>query len=160
MTQHYTKSGSLPAPLPFRITLSDGTTRTDPTQFSAGDIASAGYVLAPDKPAYDAAAERVSWQDGAWVVEALPIVEPVHVAINKLEALALFRAITGMDDAGELAMRKDPNLELLWMKWATDVPQTIRRDNPVVGAFLDGLIATGHATPENKTAMLDAWPAE
>jgi hypothetical protein len=86
--------------------------------------------------------------------------ETVYRPLTKLDALGLFRAITGMDDAGEMTMRKDPNLELLWMKWATDVPQSINRDNPVVGMFLDGLIATGHATEAHKTAMLEAWPVE
>lgn len=156
----YSHNGARPARLPFRITLSDGTTRTDPAQFTPEDIASSGRVLAPDQPTFDTATQRVVWQDGAWMVEALPTVEPVYAAINKLEALALFRQITSMDDAGELAMRKDPALELLWLKWATDVPQVIRRENPVVGAFLDGLIATGYATAAHKTAMLDAWPAE
>lgn len=46
----YTKSNSYPAPLPFRITLSDGTTRTDPTSFTAEEIADAGYTVAPDMP--------------------------------------------------------------------------------------------------------------
>jgi hypothetical protein len=106
---------------------------------------------------------QIGWvrqPDGSYAKPEEPLAEPTYQSLNKLEAMALFRAVTGKGDAEELAMRKDPALELLWMKWQTDVPQSIHRDNPVVGVFLDGLIATGHATEEHKVAMLAAWPQE
>lgn len=46
----YTKNGSYPQPIPFRIRLSDGRTRTDPTSFTAEEIQDAGYVAVSDKP--------------------------------------------------------------------------------------------------------------
>ena len=60
-----------PAPLPFRIRLSNGFTRTEPASFTAEEIADAGYV-AYTEPAYDAATEQLLWVDGAYVIEALP----------------------------------------------------------------------------------------
>ena len=60
-----------PAPLPFRIRLSNGFTRTEPASFTAEEIADAGYV-AFTEPAYDAATEQLLWVDGAYVIEALP----------------------------------------------------------------------------------------
>ena len=60
-----------PAPLPFRIRLSNGFTRTEPASFTAEEILDAGYV-AYTEPAYDAATEQLLWVDGAYVIEALP----------------------------------------------------------------------------------------
>ena len=61
-----------PAPLPFRIRLSNGFTRTEPASFTAEEIADAGYVGPYTEPAYDAATEQLLWVDGAYVIEALP----------------------------------------------------------------------------------------
>lgn len=159
-TKRYTRDGSYPAPLPFRIRLKDGRTRTDPTSFTLEEIADAGYIPAPEEPQYDPATQRINWDGSDWIVSDLPPVVISYMTLNKLEAIELFRSVTGKGDIEELAMRKDPALELLWMKWETDVPQSIHRDNPVVGVFLDGLIAAGHATAEHKAAMLDAWPTQ
>lgn len=67
MTQLYTKDGALPTPLPFRITLSDGHTRTDPATFTAEEIADAGYVAAAPKPT-PGANQVVTWGGGDWVI--------------------------------------------------------------------------------------------
>ena len=46
----YTKNGSYPQPIPFRIRLSDGRTRTDPSTFTEEEILDAGYTPASDRP--------------------------------------------------------------------------------------------------------------
>lgn len=69
MTQLYTHNGSLPSPMPFRITLSDGRTRTDPATFTPAEIADAGYVAADPKPT-PGADQVVSWGGSDWVVRA------------------------------------------------------------------------------------------
>ena len=61
-----------PAPLPFRIRLSNGFTRTEPASFTADEITDAGYVGPYTEPAYDAATEQLLWVNGAYVIEALP----------------------------------------------------------------------------------------
>ena len=66
----YSIHNQRPAPLPFRIRLSNGFTRTEPT--SAEEILDAGYVGPYTDPAYDAATEQLLWVDGAYVIEALP----------------------------------------------------------------------------------------
>ncbi|AUQ54502.1 hypothetical protein [Phaeobacter inhibens] len=154
----YTLNGARPASLPQKLRLPNGRWRTAP--YTEADLTAAGYAPAPAKPAYDPATERLDWQNGRWTVEPLPPRDPVYRPLTKLEAMTLFRHITGMDDAGELAMREDPAIKLLWMKWETDVPQSIRREHAVVGIFLDGLIAADYATAEHKAAMLAAWPQE
>ena len=60
-----------PAPLPFRIRLSNGFTRYAHQPPTAEEITDAGYV-AYTEPAYDAATEQLLWKDGAYVIEALP----------------------------------------------------------------------------------------
>ena len=67
----YSIHNQRPAPLPFRIRLSNGFTRTEPTSFTAEEIIDAGYV-AYTEPAYDAATEQLLWVGGAYVIEALP----------------------------------------------------------------------------------------
>lgn len=46
----YSLNGNYPQPLPFRIRLSDGSTRTEPSTFTTEDILSAGYIQVEDEP--------------------------------------------------------------------------------------------------------------
>jgi hypothetical protein len=61
-----------PAPLPFRIRLSSGFTRTEPASFTDEEIIDAGYVGPYTEPAYNPATEQLLWVDGAYVIETLP----------------------------------------------------------------------------------------
>lgn len=64
----YSFKGAYPQPLPFRIRLSDGRVRTDPTTFSEIEILDAGYVLVPDMPTVSPN-QAVSWSAlGSWEV--------------------------------------------------------------------------------------------
>lgn len=69
MTQVYTRNGSLPGPLPFRIALSDGRSRTDPASFTPEEIADAGYVSASPRPE-PSPDQVVSWGGADWVIRA------------------------------------------------------------------------------------------
>lgn len=68
----YTCNGSYPAPLPAMIMLSDGFIRSDPASFTPEEIEDAGYVAAPEVPAFDAETEQLGWDGEAWVVSELP----------------------------------------------------------------------------------------
>jgi hypothetical protein len=57
----YYKDNSLPKELPFRITLSNGMTRTDPSSFTDEEIADAGYIEAPAKPRIVEAGKSIVW---------------------------------------------------------------------------------------------------
>lgn len=46
----YSHNSQYPRPIPFRIRLSNGQTRTDPTTFTEQEIADAGYIAVPDAP--------------------------------------------------------------------------------------------------------------
>lgn len=63
----YSKNGSYPATLPHRIKLSDGTTRTDSTTFTAEEIADAGYIEAAKQPSVQYP-NKVEWTGSEWLV--------------------------------------------------------------------------------------------
>ncbi len=67
----YSHGGSYPAPIPFRIKLSDGRTRTDPSTFTDDEIADAGYVMVPAPPPYGSD-QMLEWdsESVAWVVRS------------------------------------------------------------------------------------------
>lgn len=46
----YSKNGLYPTTLPFRITLSNGLTRTNPSTFTPEELADAGYIAVDDPP--------------------------------------------------------------------------------------------------------------
>jgi len=64
----YSYQGLVPTRLPFRIKLSDGRTRTDPSTFTEEEIADAGYVLVADPPSYDPNAQELSWSGTEWIL--------------------------------------------------------------------------------------------
>lgn len=89
----YSLSGSYPAPLPFRIILSSGATRTDPATFTPAEIADAGYVEAPAKPSYDPATQRLGWDGSDWTVEDLPPPVPHFTPLTARQLLLALRSI-------------------------------------------------------------------
>ncbi len=68
----YSFQGSRPEPLPFRITLPNGFTRTDPSTFTEDEITDAGFSGPYVEPPYNPATEQLGWVDGAFVVKPLP----------------------------------------------------------------------------------------
>lgn len=65
----YSKNGSYPQPLPFRIRLSNGTTRTDSGTFTEEEIADAGYVAVANPPLINSV-QVLEWdsQNVTWLV--------------------------------------------------------------------------------------------
>jgi len=72
MTGLYSLHGSRPAPLPFRIRLPSGRTRTDPSSFTAQEIAAAGLDGPYEEPPYDPATQALLWVGGAYLIQPLP----------------------------------------------------------------------------------------
>ncbi len=67
----YSLHGNRPAPLPFRITLPNGFTRTDPSTFTEDEILAAGFTGPYTEPPYDSATEQLDWADGIYTVVPL-----------------------------------------------------------------------------------------
>ena len=61
-----------PAPLPQRIRMPDGFTRTDASTFTQEEIQAAGYSGPYTEPSYNPSTEQLLWVNGEYVIEALP----------------------------------------------------------------------------------------
>jgi hypothetical protein len=92
----YSLNNQQPAPLPFRIRLSDGFTRYAHQPPTAEEILDAGYVGPYTEPAYDAATEQLLWVDGAYVIEALPPPIPTPRWVDFSAAIMAMPAINVM----------------------------------------------------------------
>ena len=57
----YSYNGEEPKPLPNRIRLNDGTTRTDVSSFTSDMLISLGYVGPITKPSYSESIESIVW---------------------------------------------------------------------------------------------------
>jgi len=64
----YSYNKQLPKALPFRIRLSNGLTRTDPTTFTPEEILDAGYVAAEDPILGENQVKNWDYNNGAWIV--------------------------------------------------------------------------------------------
>lgn len=67
----YSHNSQYPKSIPFRIRLSDGTTRTNPSSFTVQEIENAGYVLAPEKPSANPW-QNLTWTGDSWAVSDKP----------------------------------------------------------------------------------------
>ena len=61
-----------PAPLPQRIRMPDGFTRTDASTFTQDEIQAAGYSGPYTEPSYNPSTEQLLWVNGEYVIEELP----------------------------------------------------------------------------------------
>ncbi|XWN29967.1 MAG: hypothetical protein ROR55_21095 [Devosia sp.] len=99
----YSKDGAEPAPLPFRIVLPDGRTRTDPTTFTPAEIADAGFVETPGVPAHDSATQHVP----VWNGTGYDVTDKTAQEITDEASAALAEAKANLKEAvQELSDRK------------------------------------------------------
>jgi hypothetical protein len=99
----YSFQGSRPVPLPFRITLPNGFTRTDPSTFTEDEILAAGFTGPYSPPPYDPATEQLGWVDGAFVVEPLPPPPPEPAPLDLTETANGILTAAATGDANALA---------------------------------------------------------
>lgn len=103
MTLLYSHNGARPAPLPFRITLPNGFTRTDPSTFTEAEITAAGFTGPFIEPAYDPTTEELAWIDGAFVVVAKPPPPPEPEPLDLATTANGILAAASSGDAESLA---------------------------------------------------------
>lgn len=90
----YTFNGALPAPLPARVRLSNGLTRTDSSTYTSEEISEWGYVGPINKPAYDPSIEAIFWSeaDAAYLVRQLVTEEIEASRLQELRSQANYLA--------------------------------------------------------------------
>lgn len=64
----YSYKGQTPAPLPFRIFLSDGSTRTDPITFTEEELKDAGFTGPYEYPECDSKIQTVDWNGTEFIL--------------------------------------------------------------------------------------------
>lgn len=99
----YSFNGCRPAPLPFRITLPNGFTRTDPSTFTEDEITAAGFTGPYTEPTYDPATEQIDWVEGAFVVVAKPPEPPEPEPLDLTATANGILAAAATGDAESLA---------------------------------------------------------
>lgn len=82
MTQLFSYQGEWPQPLPTRVRLADGTTRTDPSSFTTGELEAWGYRGPFSVPSYSPTAQVLEWTGMAFTVRPMALQEKL-VAIEK-----------------------------------------------------------------------------
>jgi len=156
----YSYQSQEPKPLPFRITLSNGLTRTDPTTFTDQEIANAGYLSAPNKPIAEDN-QVVSWdsENFQWVVRDLTAEEVANqlaarragmIVTPRQARLALLQAgyLESIDTA--IAGLSDLLRDQVTIEWEYAVQ--IERMSPWVVAMTESL----GMTPEQVDQLFEA----
>tara|TARA_X000001382_G_scaffold124224_1_gene108580 strand:- start:689 stop:1039 length:351 start_codon:yes stop_codon:yes gene_type:complete len=103
MTLFYSHNNQQPEPLPLRIRLPNGFTRTDPSTFTEDEIAAAGFTGPYSEPSYDPATEQLDWVDNAFVVKSLPSPSPEPEPINLMTTANGILAAASLNDKESLA---------------------------------------------------------
>jgi adenosyl cobinamide kinase/adenosyl cobinamide phosphate guanylyltransferase len=145
----YSLNNKYPTPIPFRIFLSNGKTRTDPSTFTEEEIADAGYKAVSDRPP-ETATQRVWWDTevGDWVVQAKTEEEmwydymrtvPKQVTMRQAR-LALLQdgLLTQVNDL--IAAMEGTEGEAARIEW--EYAQEVRRDSELVIALASMLELT------------------
>lgn len=72
-TPLYSYNRNFPEPLPYRIRLSNGLTRTDSATFTNEELADAGYVLVDLPPQYNVVTQKIEWTGTSWKIVDLSL---------------------------------------------------------------------------------------
>lgn len=79
----YSKNGAYPTSLPFRIVLSNGMTRTDPSTFTSEELADAGYIAVDNFPSNVQNNQVVEWTGTGWNIRDMTEQELINQTARK-----------------------------------------------------------------------------
>lgn len=99
----YSFNGCRPEPLPFRITLPNGFTRTDPSTFTEDEITAAGFTGPHTEPACDPITQQIDWVNGAYAVVTKPPAPPEAEPLDLTATANGILAAAATGDAESLA---------------------------------------------------------
>lgn len=114
----YSLNGAYPTPLPNKILLSDGTTKTDSTTFTEADLADAGYVEVSDPPAVTYP-NILTWDGSNWGNRP-PNTNETLIKIQRLKDLAEQR-LRESDFRVIKAYENNTTLDTAWMTYRQDL---------------------------------------
>lgn len=165
----YTFNGTLPAPLPARIRLSNGLTRTNPSTYSKEEIAEWGYIGPITKPAHDPSIEAIYWSeaDAAYLVRQLVAEE---IEANRLQGLRSQANYLVFWDAllsstVYNSIREQSMASLPMNTLATEFIALLgdakagRPNETAIQSSMDAILATGTFTEDQLTELAEALEA-
>lgn len=109
----YSYKGQYPAPLPHRIVLSSGQTRTDASTFTAEEILDAGYLAVEAPPVADYP-NRIGWTGTHWAIRE-PNAYETQVQVQQIQSECerlLFETDYKVIKAVELGVSVEPAVAL------------------------------------------------
>lgn len=68
----YSYKGQQPSPLPFRVRLDSGETRTSLEYLSVSELNSLGFIGPIEKPLFDEKTQRIHWNGSEYEIEQIP----------------------------------------------------------------------------------------
>lgn len=149
----YTFNGALPAPLPARVRLSNGLTRTDSSTYTSEEISEWGYVGPINKPAYDPSIEAIFWSeaDAAYLVRQLVTEEIEARRLQELRSQANYLAFWDALVSSSVydAIREQSFVSLPMNTLATEFIALLgdakagRPNEAAIQASMEAILATG-----------------
>lgn len=142
-----------PEPIPFRIRLSSGLTRTDPATFTAEEIAGAGYVLAPTKPEPESG-HHVVWSNGAWAQVPLP-----PPPVRKLSRFKFIQLMTPTEYLQLKARAAGGDTSMIYALEMLSLVEYVETGHPLVLQMLAYVVSINLMTQARADEIRDAFYA-
>jgi hypothetical protein len=93
---------------------------------------------------------------GNYVVRPEPEPERTPRSLTRLEFETHVQSAAALTDAQFLAVLNDASLALMWHRLS--IATQVERDNDLTQNGLSAMVAAGHLTEAQKTAVNDSWP--
>jgi len=143
----YSLNQGEPKELPFKIRLSDGSVRTDPSSFTEDEIADVGYVFAGFAPAHDGTTQKVTWNGTAWVVS------------DKTEAELKAEQDVLWDEIRDQRKQKIDAVEWRISRWLSETRQGVSPTTDTISELDAYMQALRDITKQSDPTNI-SWPSE
>jgi len=162
----YSLNGALPAPLPARVRLSNGLTRTGPSTYTSEEISQWGYIGPIEEPAYDPSIEAIFWSeaDAAYLVRQLAVEEIEAIRLQELRSQANYLAFWDVLMASTVydSIREQSMVLLPMNTLATEFIALLgdakagRPNEAAIQASMDAILLNGTFTNDQLTELAGA----
>lgn len=162
----YSLNGALPAPLPARVRLSNGLTRTGPSTYTSEEISQWGYIGPIEEPAHDPSIEAIFWSeaDAAYLVRQLVEEEIEAIRLQGLRSQANYLAFWDvlMTSTVYDSIREQSMVSLPMNTLATEFIALLgdakagRPNEAAIQASMDAILLNGTFTNDQLTELAGA----